>query len=126
MSTDNILAIVETYLRCSDGNSPLAAFTAREAVRTALEELQRNAYADGRKDEAEGYAWQSIETAPIDERIMIAATPDWVCEGIVFTDTDSDDNGREVRTYHWADGCTLHPNHKATHWMPLPKHPHEA
>jgi hypothetical protein len=40
MRTDDILAMVETYVRCSDGNSPLAAFTAREAIRNAVEALQ--------------------------------------------------------------------------------------
>lgn len=65
--------------------------------------------------------WLPIETAPIDESILIAATPDWVSEGLVLT--DSDDNGIEVRTYHWADGCTLHENLKPIAWMPLPKHP---
>lgn len=53
MSMDNILSMVETYARCSDGHSPLAAFTARETIRSALEDLQRNAYAEGRKDERE-------------------------------------------------------------------------
>lgn len=68
--------------------------------------------------------WLPIETAPIDERILIAATPDWVIEGLVLPDSETA-MGEPVtrRTYHHADGDTFHPNLVPTHWMPLPKHP---
>lgn len=71
-------------------------------------------------------AWRPIESVPIDEWVLIAATPDWVGEAIVYVDTDSDDSGREVRTYHWASGKEFHPAIKPTQWMPLPKHPEAA
>lgn len=68
MSAENILAMVETYVRCSDGHSPLAAFTAREAIRHALDALQQDAYAEGRKDEREeqetflrGLLWGEVQ-----------------------------------------------------------------
>jgi hypothetical protein len=47
MRTDDILAMVETYVRCSDGNSPLAAFTARETIRNAVEDLTIKCLPDG-------------------------------------------------------------------------------
>jgi hypothetical protein len=53
MSTTDVMEMVETYLRCSDGNSPLAAFAARKTLNDAIEALQQNAYAKGRKDEAD-------------------------------------------------------------------------
>lgn len=70
--------------------------------------------------------WQPIETAPIDEWVLIAATPDHVGQAIVYDDADINGNGSDARRYEWAFGSAFHPNHKPTHWMPLPTHPSPA
>jgi hypothetical protein len=70
--------------------------------------------------------WRPIETTPIDERILIAATPDWVVEALVLPDSETA-MGEPVtrRIYCHADGDEFHPSLVPTHWMPLPKHPEE-
>lgn len=131
---DGVMALVEKLAEAAYGNGHEAGaikdYVSRVnelpmelAIRERLEAALNNAYAEGRKDGAEERAWRPIETAPIDERILIAATPDWVCEGLVEVDTEADDNGPEVRSYHWANGDRIHRNNRPIAWMPLPKHP---
>lgn len=67
-----------------------------------------------------GATWQSIESAPVDENILIAATPDWV--GEARRDVEHP-HGWPVLVWKWADGSALHANHVPTHWMHKPKHP---
>jgi hypothetical protein len=65
--------------------------------------------------------WQPIATAPIDTYILIAATPDWVGEAIVY---DSEEG--EGYRYEWGDGRKFHQKQVPTHWMPLPLYPMES
>lgn len=67
--------------------------------------------------------WLPIESAPIDEWILIAATPDHVWQAVVYDDADINGNGSDARRYEWAFGSAFHPDHKPTHWMPMPTHP---
>lgn len=91
-----------------------------------LNDVQNEAYAEGRKDEAEEHAWRPIETAPEDENILVATVG-----GHVDTAFWTDDDG-EGRKWWWLESANkyaphpIHPDLVPTHWMPLPKHPAAA
>lgn len=67
-----------------------------------------------------------MDTCPIDEAILLAATPDWVGQAIKLPDQDA---GPDVYYYEWAGGGAgagrLHPNLKPIAWMSLPAFPFE-
>lgn len=65
--------------------------------------------------------WMPIETAPQDENILIATTPDWVMEAR----QDLNDDGDE-QVWQWvtADGKFLHKSLVPFAWMPKPTFPH--
>jgi hypothetical protein len=99
---------------------------ARAKLDSAIEGIQQNAYAEGRRDEAEEHAWRPIETAPEDTNILVATTGGWV--DCAFW-TDEDGAGRK---WWWLVSANeyakhpLHPNLVPLYWMPLPKHPHRV
>jgi hypothetical protein len=69
---------------------------------------------------AEPVDWRSIESAPVDEGILIAATPDWVGEARLDLDLL---NGVETMVWRWASGEPIHPNIVPVYWMPKPAFP---
>ena len=93
------------------------------AIKAVIDKAQTDAYAEGRKDEAEQCAWQSIETAPEDEHILIATTG-----GHVGTAYWTDEGDGKVWAWGHAErdgGQCLHANLTPLAWMPLPAHPGE-
>jgi hypothetical protein len=92
-----------------------------DAVFEHLKAMQQDAYAEGRKDEAEQNAWQPLETAPEDEYILIAATGGQIGMGFWTDEGDGKVWGWSIPAMN--GGEYLRPSLVPTHWMPLPKHP---
>jgi hypothetical protein len=94
-------------------------------VREKVEGIQQNAYAEGRKDEAEEHAWRPIESAPEDENVLVATEGGHVDCAFWTDDGDGPKWWWLVSANEYAKH-PLHPNLIPTHWMPLPKHPHRV
>lgn len=92
------------------------------ATTKAINDAQHNAYAEGRKDEAEERAWRPIETAPEDENVLVATEGGHVDAAFWTDDGDGPKWWWLVSANEYAKH-PLHPNLVPTHWMPLPKHP---
>lgn len=98
---------------------------AKQTFSDGFEQALHDAYAEGRKDEADERAWQPIDTAPEDENILVATQGGYV-DTAFWTD---DGDGRK---WWWLESANkyaphpIHPNLVPTHWMPLPKHPGAA
>lgn len=83
-----------------------------ELLRADNERKLTNAYAEGRKDEAEEHAWQPIETAPADVNVLLGWQSDYPAGWQSEVKFAHDTRGR------WWHG-------QATHWMPIPPAPQE-
>ena len=62
--------------------------------------------------------WQPIETAPEDEKVIIATDLGWIDTAFGTTDEDTG-----IKTWFWQGGREVHPNNTITHWTPLPGPP---
>lgn len=85
------------------------------AIQVIFVEAMTALSAPSRKEEApEPVAWQPIETAPHEERVLLG----WVYDGAWFCETGMASHG-------WRrNGVSNMSRHgQATYWMPLPAHP---
>ena len=116
---------------CANGSGPhgctdcLNTGIDPSATAGGIEAMLNDAYAEGRKDEAEEHAWRPIETAPEDENVLVATTGGWVDTAFWTDDGDGPKWWWLVSANNYAKH-PLHPNLVPTHWMPLPKHPYGA
>jgi hypothetical protein len=126
---DKLQEVINALRAAGDEAGAKAVEELRSAMDRTMQQYhagQRDAYAEGRKDEAECALanWQPIETAPEDEHILIATTGGHV--GTAYW-TDEGDG----KVWGWGHpekdgGAYLHQNLTPLVWMPLPKHPEEA
>jgi hypothetical protein len=66
--------------------------------------------------------WQPIETAPIEQRILLFCPRDPIDGDPVFVGIYDTTNVRDGNHWHNDEGYYL--EHPPTHWMPLPNPPY--
>lgn len=65
----------------------------------------------------ESDGWQTMETAPRDENVLLATSGGWVGEARFELMHD------QTWDWIWASGAIVHENHKPLGWRPLPAPP---
>lgn len=94
--------------------NPTVDYVRAMATPRDIDKLEQQAYAEGRKDEAEQHAWRPLETCPEDEHVLLALRLGHYSIGWWTDDGDG-------RRWFFAD--KPHPDLTSVAWMPLPQHP---